>query len=129
MKNDNLSVLLVDDDPYVRDICELICQHNNIPLTTFNNAMNALEYLEGHTADVIIVDLFLPDVDGYRALKAIRQMPVGRSAKVIATTAYYTHDTGQEVIRRGFDGYLPKPFEAEELVPYLHQIAGSGSSA
>mgnify|MGYP001445056603 CR=1 FL=1 len=123
MRDNTLSVLLVDDDPYVCDICQLIFQHHQLPLTTVNNAVTALEYLSTHGADVIILDLFLPDMDGYRVLDAIRRMPHGPQTKVVATTAYYTNDTGQEIIERGFDGYLPKPLQADTLIRYLQSIA------
>ncbi|MBI5666384.1 MAG: response regulator [Chloroflexi bacterium] len=124
MTTQTLSVLLVDDDPYVCDIFQLILQHHELPLTTFDNAQQAIQYLQAHSTDIVILDLFLPEMDGYRALDAIRRLPGGRRCKVIATTAYYTQDTGTEVMNRGFDGYLPKPVLPEKLVPYLYRVAG-----
>lgn len=123
MTPDPFSVLLVDDDPYVCDICQLIFQHHGLPLATVNNASAALDYLAANAADLIILDLFLPDIDGYRVLDAIRQLPEGAAYKVVATTAYYTNDTGQEIIERGFDGYLPKPFQADSFISYLYNVA------
>ena len=41
--------------------------------------------------------------------------------RIIATTAYYTHDTEQEVLRRGFDGYVAKPFD-KNLINYLQSV-------
>lgn len=124
MTTKTLSVLLVDDDPYVCDLFEMILQHHDLPITTFNRAAKALEYLQTNAVDVVILDLFLPEMDGYRALDAIRRLPPGQGCKIIATTSYYTQDTEQEVFNRGFDGYLPKPFTLTTLVNYLYTIAG-----
>lgn len=123
MVSQPLTILLVDDDPYVCDIFQLILQHHRLPLTSFSDAPSALQYLQTHDSDVVILDLFLPEMDGYRALEAIRQLPGGQRCKIVATTAYYTQDTGQEVLKRGFDGYLPKPVVPDKLVPYLYHIA------
>ncbi len=123
MSGNPLSVLLVDDDPYVCDICQLIFQHHQLPLVTASNANTALDYLAENIADIIILDLFLPDMDGYRVLDVICQLPQGHQYKVIATTAYYTNDTVQEIIDRGFDGYLPKPLQADGLIDYLYSVA------
>lgn len=117
-----ISVLLVDDDPFTCDICRLIFDHHELPLAIKTNALEALEYLREHAADIIILDLVLPDIDGYESLDAIRRLPRGGRYKVIATTAYYTPDTYQEVLNRGFDGYLPKPFSANRLIPFLTSL-------
>lgn len=122
MENKAFSVLLVDDDPYACGIFQLVMDHHNLPLTIIHNAEDALNYLEANKPDVVVMDLFLPGLDGYRALERIRKAELAQAAKIVATTAYYTHDTPQEIYQRGFDGYIPKPFVATELVPYLKSL-------
>jgi DNA-binding response OmpR family regulator len=117
-----MSVLLVDDDPHACALVELVMRHHNVPLAIVSDAETALDYLRSHSADVIIMDLFLPGIDGYQALSQIRRSSLANNARVIASTAYYTNDTQQEVLRWGFDGYLPKPIEAGKLVPYLRSV-------
>ena len=119
------SVLLVDDDPYTCDLFKLILEHHGLPYHIFQTPADALEYLKTQRPDIIVVDLFLPGIDGYRTHDAIRRLPDMADCKIVATTSYYTADTQQEVLRRGFDGYIPKPFEAGELVAYLERIAQS----
>ena len=69
------------------------------------------------------MDIFLPSIDGFQALKSIRKEALSPKCRVIATTAYYTNDTQQEVMQRGFDGYIPKPFGPDALMTYLTDIA------
>src|SRR3990172_10552661 len=114
-----ISVLLVDDDPHVCTIFELVMNHHQMPLAVAGDAEEALTYLQTHAPDIVVLDLFLPGVDGYQALDQIRATALEPNCRVVATTAYYTNDTRQEVMRRGFDGFLAKPFEAETLAGYL----------
>lgn len=117
-----MSVLLVDDDPFTCDICRIVFQHHALPLEIRVNAAEALDYLKYSVPDVIILDLVLPDLDGYQSLAIIRQLPKGGDCKVVATTAYYTSTTHHEVMRHGFDGYLPKPLSVDGLIPYLKSL-------
>jgi two-component system sensor histidine kinase BarA len=121
---DAVTILLVDDDPHVAGVFELVMNHYHLPLTIMQDAESALNYLQDNNPDVVVMDLFLPGLDGYQALKQIRKSSLAPNAKFIATTAYYTHETEQDAADRGFDGYLPKPMNSNELVPYILSVAG-----
>lgn len=122
MSSEPFSVLLVDDDPDACAIFKLVMDHHHLPFTIIMSAEEALDYLKGHSPDVVLMDLFLPGMDGYRALDLIRQSGGSSNICVIATTAYYTHDTEQEAIQHGFNGYMPKPFLGDTLIPYLRTV-------
>jgi two-component system, cell cycle response regulator DivK len=113
------SVLLVDDDPYSAHLFHLVLEYHNWVVTTVENADQAIEHLQSNMPDVIVVDLFLPGKDGYQTLDAIRALPQSSRCKIIATTSYYTQGTHHEVLERGFEGYLPKPYEARNLASKL----------
>lgn len=115
------SVLLVDDDPHSRAVFELVMQHFNLPFNVVEDAETALTFLQANKPDIVLMDIFLPGLDGYQALDRIRRTALAPSSRIIATTAYYTNDTEQEVLQRGFDGYFPKPFDIG-LVQYLERI-------
>jgi two-component system cell cycle response regulator DivK len=116
-----MTVLLVDDDFDAQSVFELVMQHYKVPFNIVGDAESALDFLKTNTPDVVLMDIFLPGMDGYQALDRIRRSALASSSRIIATTAYYTNDTQQEVIQRGFDGYIPKPFD-EGLVGYLQRI-------
>lgn len=125
MSPDNLRILLVDDDPHVCAIFELVMKHHRLSLEVVGDAESAMTYLAANKPDVVVMDIFLPGMDGYQALDRIRQRSLAPATRIVATTAYHTNDTQQEVIQRGFDGYIEKPFAADKLVPYLMSIVQS----
>jgi CheY-like chemotaxis protein len=121
MNEHSLSVLLVDDDPHSQGVFELVMKHHNLPFVVVDDAETALEFLRTNSPDIVLMDIFLPGLDGYQALDRIRRMGGVEDTRIIATTAYYTHDTEQEVLRRGFDGYVAKPFD-KNLINYLQSV-------
>jgi DNA-binding response OmpR family regulator len=123
MSEGNYSVLLVDDDPHICEIFELVMKHHHMPFMVTTDGETALNYLRTNSPDIVIMDIFLPGIDGFQALKSIRKEAQSPKCRVIATTAYYTNDTQQEVLQRGFDGYIPKPFGPEALMNYLADMA------
>lgn len=120
-------VLLIDDDPHTRNMFQLVMDYHQITLAVAENAEDGLDML-GHAPqpDIIVMDLFLPQTDGFRALQQIREQGLAPDVPVIATTAYHTYTTPHEVAEWGFAGYLPKPLETNQLVNYLKSIAGWG---
>jgi len=121
MNYSDITVLLVDDDPDAQQVFEIVMNHHNVPYTIVGDAESALDYLRSHSPDVVLMDIFLPGLDGYQALDRIRQASLAPTSRIIATTAYYTRDTQDEVLQRGFDGYLAKPFD-EGLISYLQKV-------
>jgi CheY-like chemotaxis protein len=115
-------VVLVDDDPHVRNLFEMVMEFHEMSLFVFDNAEAAIEHLKHNVPDVVVMDLFLPGLDGYQALDKIRRAGIAQSCSFIAATSYYTNDTQHEVINKGFDGYLAKPFSTQDLVRYLEQV-------
>lgn len=113
------SVLLVDDDPHTCAIFELLMQHYQLPFFIVDNGQAAVDYLRQQSPDVIVVDLFLPGADGFQTLDQICAIVDRQRCRILATTAYYTKDTRRQVIERGFDGYIPKPFVPDSFIAYL----------
>lgn len=118
-----LSVLLLDDDYHTRELFKLVFAHHDLELNTMTTTDAALEYLQTKTPNVVVIDLVMPDMDGYAALEQMRSLPRGSQMRFVATTAYHTSDTAQQVYERGFHGYLPKPFSVEELISKLRSVA------
>jgi len=117
-----LKVVLVDDDPHTRNLFELVLAHHNVVLNVYKDAESALSELAYVAPDVVVIDLFLPGLDGYQMFDRIRKQALIPDSRFVATTAYYTNDTEQEITKRGFDGYLSKPIDAKQLLPYLESL-------
>ncbi len=119
---DRITVLVVDDDPNIQSLFQLVLDHHGMELVAVADQDDAMAYLAEHRPDVIVVDIFLPASDGYKLFQAIRSLPHLQGCPVVATTAYYTTDTITDIERSGFDGYLLKPLDPQELVAYLKNV-------
>ncbi len=119
--SDNLRVILVDDDEDTQKIFRFVLAHHQMDLEIFTDAESALEYLkDSPVPDVIVIDIVLPGIDGYQMLGRSRQfLP---QCQMIATTAYHSRTTENEVANWGFNGYLPKPLQAATLADDLKQF-------
>ena len=73
------------------------------------------------------MDIGLPGQDGYQALKRIRDSRATRELPVIALTAFALNENVEDGRRAGFDGYVTKPFELEELLAAMTSVLQRGS--
>jgi CheY-like chemotaxis protein len=118
----SMNVVLIDDDPHTRNLFEMVLGHHQIGIQVYKDAESALKDLPNLSPDVVVIDLFLPGLDGYQMFDRIRSKSLAPRSRFVAITAYYTNDTEQEITKRGFDGYLAKPISADGLVKYLNTL-------
>jgi two-component system phosphate regulon response regulator OmpR len=108
------SILIVDDEPYLRQSLSLILQRNGYQVTTAGNAAEALRYLEAGVFHLAFLDIKMPDKDGIALLTEIRSkypcMPV------FILTAHATLDTAMQAVRLGANDYLLKPVDPEIIL-------------
>jgi len=112
-------VLVIDDD---EKLCELLTSYLSryeYDVTTKINPLDALKFLAKHTVDLIILDVMLPEMDGFEVLKTLRK---DKTIPVIMLTA--RGDTMDKIVglELGADDYLPKPFEPRELLARIQSI-------
>jgi CheY-like chemotaxis protein len=108
-------VLLVEDDPQMPEVLAGLLQEANIALTHAGTGADALRLVRDTHVDLVLLDLGLPDMEGFDLLRALKQSPETQSIPVIVLTAW----NGTKDKLCGFDlgavDYLTKPFEAAEL--------------
>jgi signal transduction histidine kinase/DNA-binding response OmpR family regulator len=93
--------------------------------TLVNNGREALEALEGGDFDVVLMDVQMPEMDGYEATAVIRagEEGTGRHMRIVAVTAHAMSGDERKCIEAGMDGYLTKPIDSEKLRELLDTIA------
>jgi CheY-like chemotaxis protein len=108
-------VLLIEDDPKMPEVLAALLAEDKISLSSATNAATALSLVRREPFDLILLDLGLPDTDGFELLKQFREFPETRTAPVIVLTAW----NGTKDKLRGFElgavDYVTKPFEAAEF--------------
>ena len=118
----NFCVLLVDDDLNTQELFQDALAHYGITLHTAMDTPSTMAALKANVPDVIVLDIFLPDTDGYKLMQVIRAMPNSPACPIIAITGYYTTDTMADIKKHGFDGYMLKPLDPVEIVEYLQKM-------
>jgi PAS domain S-box-containing protein len=89
--------------------------NQNYELNTANSAKEAIEFLNNNSFDLILLDLCLPDMNGYHVMDHIGQPSLG-ALVIILITGYGSEESAIEALRRGAYDYLKKPFEPEKLL-------------
>lgn len=115
-------ILIVEDDPMVAMINEqFVSRHKDFMVVAkCNNGKSALEYLENNTVDLIILDVFMPYMDGFETLRQIRKKQI--SVDVIMVTAANEKDALKEGLHLGVVDYLVKPFTFERFKTALDKF-------
>jgi len=106
-------ILVVDDEEEVRDTLRNVLKSLDYTPHTAEGGAEALEILKNNVIDVVLSDLYMPEMDGIELLKRVRSV----DSKVIfmMITAHPTIETAVEAIKKGAYDYLTKPFHIEEV--------------
>ena len=109
-----LRVLVVDDEEVIRDVLENVIAREGWDVSTAENAAEALEIFENDPADVVLLDLMLPDRSGLDVLREMRRRDP--DAVVVIVTAYSSIEGAIQAMREGAFHYIPKPFQNQEVL-------------
>jgi CheY-like chemotaxis protein len=114
-------VLVVDDLDLNRRLVKEFLQNTRIEVIEADNGQTALQAAGACTPDLILMDIRMPTMDGYQALRRLRRNPGTRHIPVIALTASGMKEEMERLERSGFDGWLVRPFTKPDLLRELHQ--------
>ncbi|WP_457576424.1 response regulator [Desulfomarina sp.] len=111
------TILLVEDEYINRTLAVTLLQRDNWQITTAENGRQALAYLEKNSFDLILMDIQMPELDGYETTRIIREKEkaTGNHIPIIAMTAYAVKGDRQKCLATGMDGYISKPIKANRL--------------
>ena len=117
------SVLVVDDEPQVAWVLRFSLEHEGYRTYTASNGLEALEELEKHHPNVMVLDLMMPEMDGWAVLNAMNKLPVAERPRVVIVSALTGPDDKTKATALGADAFVPKPFDVEELIAVLDGLA------
>ncbi|WP_448380017.1 response regulator transcription factor [Gloeomargarita sp.] len=115
-------ILLVDDEPGLRQAVQAYLEDSGFTVTTAANAQVAWELLQQQKPDLIVSDIMMPQVNGYEFLRQLRQDVRFQHLPVVFLTARGMTKDRIAGFRAGVDGYIPKPFDPEELVAVIENL-------
>ncbi|MDF2985181.1 MAG: multi-sensor hybrid histidine kinase [Eubacterium sp.] len=126
----NRKILLVEDNEINLLMTKEILEVMGFQTHTADSGAAAVELVGKHTFDVILMDIRMPDMDGYETTKAIRTMENGISTAIIALTADAVDGVAEKAIASGMDGYLTKPLYPAKLSQLIRSyVSQAGNNA
>ncbi|MBD2200259.1 MULTISPECIES: response regulator [Calothrix] len=120
-----LRLLVVDDDPDTRKLISILFELDGAEVLTATSASEALEIILCFQPDVLICDICLPDEDGYSLLRKVKRLDIeqGRITRAIALSAYVMDEDRQYAYLAGYQKYLHKPINLDELAKAVNDLA------
>ena len=116
-------VLVVDDEEHIRELLSLGLSMNGFEVEQVASGRAALDVIERDPPSLVVLDVMLPDLDGFTVAKRLRQTErAGTRVPVIFLTARDTTAEKIEGLRLGSDDYMTKPFSVEELVERVKAV-------
>ena len=109
----NEVILVADDEKEIADLVEVCLQNEGFTVKKFYNGMQALDYIENNDLDLAILDVMLPDIDGFSIVQRVRERFVFPIILLTAKVGEFDKITG---LASGADDYITKPFSPPELV-------------
>jgi PAS domain S-box-containing protein len=123
-----LKVLIAEDNPINMMIASRFLDKWGVVYEKAKNGLEAVSLFDNSSFDMLLMDLDMPEMDGYGALNAIRK--INPNVPAIAFTAAVFDNMRESLISRGFDDYIQKPFRPEDLHSKLVAFSGNlGKSA
>jgi two-component system, sensor histidine kinase and response regulator len=112
-----LPILVVEDNAINRDVAVLQLQSLGFPVEAVCSAEEALELVKTKRYSLILMDVMMPDMDGWEACRRIRdhERSTGQYTPVIACSAWTAEDNHQRCTEAGMDDYVSKPYSREDL--------------
>jgi DNA-binding response OmpR family regulator len=117
-------ILLVDDEPNIVMSLEFLMRKNGYQVGIARNGTEALAALAETPYDLVLLDVMMPDVDGYQVCRQLRQRPDRAAAKVIFLSAKSQPADVQKGYDAGADLYIPKPFSTRQLMQKVRELLG-----
>jgi len=110
-----LRILLVEDNPVNQQVATAMLLKRGHQVNVASNGREAVDAVAREPYDVILMDIQMPEMDGFEATEQIRALPQGRTLPIIALTAHALSGERERCLERGMSGYLAKPFKAHDL--------------
>ena len=116
------TILYVEDNPDNRTLVRRILLSEDYALLEANNGFEALEVLKSSKPDLILMDINMPDMDGYTLTARIKGMPGFARVPILALTANVMRGDREKTLEAGCDGYIQKPLDIDQLIKEIERF-------
>jgi len=122
------TVLYAEDDPEHRDMMRMTFKDTNIILIEAVDGHEALQKIQAQHPDLIVLDLFMPRLDGFSVMEAVRANPNTRHIPIIVLSAWPTGDNRKRTKKAGASEFVAKPYQPSELIKLIENTLADQSN-
>jgi CheY-like chemotaxis protein len=108
-------ILIAEDNPVNRELMRELLEMQGYEVFEAVNGQEALQMIEQVRPDLLVLDLGMPVLDGFGAIRKIRADPASANLPVLAATAFAMRGDREKTLEAGFDGYVSKPINPTAL--------------
>jgi len=116
------TILIVENEVSNRILIERVLSTRGYRCISASNGREALNILDHEQVDLILTDLSMPVLDGYRTTQLIRARPALANLPIVAVTAYALNDETEAAMQIGCTEYLTKPFKPKQLLEVVDRL-------
>lgn len=115
-------VLIVDDEPSILMSLEFLLRKNKFDVFIARNGSEALELVAAHIPDVIVLDIMMPDVDGYEVCRQVKENELTKHISIIFLSAKSKESDIEKGLSLGASLYMTKPFSTRTLLAQIKEL-------
>jgi two-component system cell cycle response regulator DivK len=118
------TILYVEDNYDNRMLIRRVLEAEGYRVIEAEDGVQGIERLQSQTPDLVLMDINLPEIDGYEVTKRFKQLPSMDEVPVIAVTANVMKGDREKTLAAGCDGYIPKPIDIDALPDQIARFLG-----
>src|SRR5262245_61547650 len=116
-----ITILIADDYDDNRELLKLLLQSASYDVREARDGFECVECAREILPDLIMVDLSMPELDGWEVFRTLKADPRTAQIPFVAVTAHTQRDC-QRALREGFNAFVPKPFKTEEMLETVARV-------
>ena len=115
-------ILLADDSVTIQKVVELTFSESDFTVTSVSDGISALSKIKEMSPDIVLLDIYMPQLDGYQVCEKIKTDPTLKNIPVLLLTGTFESFDEEKASQVMADGYLTKPFESTELIAQVEDL-------
>ncbi len=119
------TILIIEDNEQNMYMLSFLLTQNNYKILKAYNGKDGLRLAHENNPEIILIDIQLPDMDGYEICNKLRHNGLSKNTTLIAVTSYAMGGDKEKAIEAGADGYLEKPINPETFVNQMESIVNA----
>jgi CheY-like chemotaxis protein len=114
-------ILIMEDDDDTLEMVRFLLTRSGYEVITARDGRHGLEVARQQLPDLILLDLAMPELDGWSVAQELKTDPAMRNIPIVALTAYTLSSDRRRALNAGCDGFIPKPMNVAEFVPKIEK--------